>query len=172
MTIEIKIDSSSLADAKERLFGDLSSGTAGASGGHALAAGCAMLLIALYGLQSEIALSSAKAAEYKSQLADAIQKKLDGILAKTKPENNPALAALDNKDASTQDKEKAQRALDDLQREYSNEQSRGQKEQEKVSLSSNVLQGYMSQQSQGMQAFIKLIEALNPGFLSNLLARG
>lgn len=167
-TIEIKIDSSSLADAKQRLFGDLTSGTGGTSGGHALASGCAALLIALYALQSEIALSSAQAAEYKSKLADTIQAKLDAVLAK----KETFKVTLDNSEATTEAKEKAQRELQDIQNEYSNEQSRGQKEQEKVSMSSNVLQGYMSQQAQGMQAFIKLIEALNPGFLSNLLARG
>ncbi len=165
--------SESLSGAKERVFGSISSSEGGsktASGAYSLASGCAALLVALYGLQSEIALSVAKAAEYKSQLADQIRATLDKDREEIKKLNGEDVGINSSDDdvkATSRDK------LALANSDYNDHISEGQTEQDILSVSSNTLQGYMSQQSQGMQSFIEFMKSVNQGssFIANLLGR-
>ncbi|MBS0616250.1 MAG: hypothetical protein JSR58_06855 [Verrucomicrobia bacterium] len=164
MTIE-KLNTD-LSAAKERVFGDLKSEGGGrTSGAYSLASGCAALLIALYGLQSEIALSVAKAAEHKAALAKDIQKKLDD----KKKEMDAEQGSLTSSDTKT--KEDANIRFQKLSTDYDSISLKGQTDQDNLSVSSNVLQGYMSQQSQGMQSFIEFMKIINSQgpFIANLL---
>lgn len=171
MAIESLNSSNSLSSAKERVFGGLlSEGGGGTSGAYSLASGCAALLIALYGLQSEIALSVAKAAEYKSALAKQIQDDLEAKMSAIQALNEPGVH-LNSSD--TEAKEKAQKDLQIKNQEYNDALNKGQTEQDILGISSNTLQGYMSQQSQGMQSFIEFMKIVNSQgpFIANLIAR-